>query len=127
MFPPGGGRGAERTLVLILRCVTRVLSHSHGLRVTITLGTGIDGSRSYSYLVKRMITVCGMCSAFKCHRVMYKSLFLTVSSVKKNSNRKLNKRNKMPISVFYLNNYISESMFKYSVCCTMFVFCVIFL
>ncbi len=43
--------------------------------------TGIDGE--YSYLVKRMITVCGVCCTFKCHRIMYNSLFTTVSSLLK--------------------------------------------
>ena len=33
--------------------------------------TGIDGE--YSYLFKRMITVCGVCCTFKCHRIMYYS------------------------------------------------------
>ena len=33
--------------------------------------TGIDGE--HSYLVKRMITVCGVCCTFKCHRIMYNS------------------------------------------------------
>ena len=31
--------------------------------------TGIDSE--YSYLVKRIITVCGECCTFKCHRIMY--------------------------------------------------------
>ena len=38
--------------------------------------TGIDGE--YSYLVKRMISVCGVCCTFKCHRIMYNSIFTTV-------------------------------------------------
>ena len=45
------------------------------------VATGIDGG--YSYLVKRIITVCGVCCAFQCHRIMYNSLFTTLSSVVK--------------------------------------------
>ena len=41
--------------------------------------TVIDGE--YSYLIKRMITVCGVCCTFKCHRIIYNSLFTTVSSL----------------------------------------------
>ena len=49
------------------------------------VATGIDGE--YSYLVKRMVTGCGVCCNFKCHRIMYNSLFTTVSSlVKKEKN-----------------------------------------
>ena len=43
--------------------------------------TGIDGE--YSCLVKRMITVCGVCCTFKCYRIMYNSLFTIVSSLVK--------------------------------------------
>ena len=38
--------------------------------------TGIDGA--YSYLVKRMITDCGVCCTFKCHRIMYNYLFTSL-------------------------------------------------
>ena len=44
---------------------------------------GIDGEYSHLDLVKRMITVCGVCCTFKCHRIMYNSLFTTVSSLLK--------------------------------------------
>jgi len=66
--------------------------------------TGIDGE--YSYLVKRMITdcgQCGVCCTFKCYRIMYNYLFTTVSSLVRKRNRKLNKWNKIPISVYYFN------------------------
>ena len=41
------------------------------------VATGIDGE--YSYLVKRMITDCGVCCTFKCHRISYNALFTIVS------------------------------------------------
>ena len=44
--------------------------------------TGMDGA--YSYLVKRMITDCGVCCTFTCHRIMYNYLFTSVFSGKKN-------------------------------------------
>ena len=43
------------------------------------VATGIDGE--YSYLVKRMISVGCVCRTFKCHRIMYNSLFTTVFSL----------------------------------------------
>ena len=53
-----------------------------------TIGEGTDVTMGidrdqYSYLVKRMITVCGVCCTFKYHLSMDYSLFTTVSSLVK--------------------------------------------
>ena len=61
--------------------------------------TGIDGE--YSCLVKRMITVCGVCCTFKCYRIMYNSLFTIMSSLVKE------------IIENYTNEIKSQSVFLY--------------